>query len=445
MNSIAQVFPIVICIYLGENPLFITVLITEAIVLTLIAYYLRKGVSVPSEIDIIDAYSLIAITFLISALLCSIPIMISTGLIIDSLFEGISAVTTTGLSTLPTSVLSPGIHIIRSYYQWVGGINVLLMIIFLLTTPGSSTYSIYLAQIGRQKLTPLSISTMSIIIRIYILLTIVYFTVYVLTGLPFFDALINALTTISTGGFSRITYFTGNLLIPGLILMYLSAQPLTIYYLLFRERSKLFFKDPQPLVYAVILALSTLILIIITKTIRLEYLFQLVSAMSTTGYNALDMSNLEDSIKFILSILMIIGACYGSTGGGVKISRMYILFKSIIHVLKKHCVPEKAVLPLRIGGNNISDDEVRLVYILTLLYVITLTFSTLLFTVYGYNLVDSLFEVSSALSTTGLSTGLTSHFLPVELKILLMLDMFLGRLEIIPVLIIITSMVYRKG
>ena len=165
-------------------------------------------------------------------------------------------------------------------------------------------------------------------------------------------------------------------------------------------------------------------------------MFQTVSALSTTGYTSVNNELLSDASKLLLSTIMILGAGFGSTGGGIKQLRIVIISKTIIYYIKKQLLPKDAVLSLKISGKQISWDEVLFSFILLAIYAMVLLVSTIIITAQGYSLQDSLFESASALATTGLSTGLSSHTLPLLAKIVLIIDMWFGRVEIIPYLII---------
>ncbi len=446
MIGLAQIVPFIASIILGESIIFSTILGLSALILVGIAWFIKRDIPAPPEISLADAYIVTTIAFLVPAITCAIPIMAYGVDPLNALFEGVSAITTTGLSALPKQALTPGVQFLRAYYQWLGGVSIALIVVSFLLTPGSSAYNIYLAHLGRYKLTPLSISTIKIILKIYVFFTIIFTITYVLTGLPLFDSIINALTTISTGGFSTLEEFRGNVMYAGMVLMFISAQPLALYYFLFRGKTRDILNDPQLRSFTIITIASYLIIILLTDVLKPEYLFQVISALSTTGYSALDNASLPDSLKFLFSMLMIMGAGFGSTGGGIKQLRVYLFLKSIIHSLKKQVLPSKAVSHVKISGHIVSDAEITQVHNLILIYMLVLVFSVLIIASYGYNLADSLFECSSALATTGLSVGLSSPSLQPIPKIVLIINMFLGRLEIVPVLITLFKIFhFEKG
>ncbi len=434
--SISIIPPFIAAIILSEKPLFILAIGLEGLLLFLTCKLLSRITS-PGDIGFTEALVLTALTFLLGGFVAGIPIIVYDEPI-NALFEGISAITTTGLSSLNQNSLTPGVHFLRSYYQWIGGLGIALLTVSFLVSPGSAAYNIYAAHLGKTKIKPLSLSTVRVLLKIYIILTIAYLILYIASGLNVFDALINSLTTISTGGFSTITLFDSpKLMIVGFIGMFISAQPLIMYYYLYRGNLKRILNEKQLYSFTIILLSGFLALTLVDHKGIIQSLFQAVSALSTTGYSALNNNSLSDSSKLILSILMITGASLGSTGGGLKQLRIIILFKTLLHNIKTRLYPPKTVRPLKINNTLIDSSTIISILSLTTLYIIVLLFSTWIFTIHGYTLSNSLFESSSALATTGLSTGITGPRLSCDLKIVLMIDMLLGRVEIIPYIYLI--------
>lgn len=435
--GLAQIVPLITSLLLGESLIFIFIIGMILIVLVMFAWFLKHGLKTPPEINLVEAYIVTVIAFLVPAITCAIPIMVYGIDPLNALFEGVSAITTTGLSVLPENVLTPGVHFLRAYYQWLGGVSIALIVVSFLLVPGSSAYNIYMAHLGKYKLEPLSILTIKIILKIYVFFTIVFTIIYFITGLSLLDSVINALTTISTGGFSTIEEFDNNILYIAMILMFISAQPLALYYFFFQGKIRKILKDPQLKSFLLLVITSYVVIILSMRILNVKYLFQIISALSTTGYSALNNKLLPDYLKFLLSILMIIGAGFGSTGGGVKQLRIYILLKSLMSNIKKHTLPGKTISFVKIGEHIVSDTEIIYIYVMTMIYIITLILSTLIVSSYGYSFIDSLFECASALATTGLSTGISSYTLEPIPKIILIINMFIGRLEIIPITIIL--------
>ena len=257
-----------------------------------------------------------------------------------------------------------------------------------------------------------------------------------------YSAMINALTTVSTGGFSTYAVFPPYLLPAVTLFMFISAQPLVMYYVLLKhKRGRIFL--PQMISFTVGVFMVSIILSIVSGIPFTKSIFETVSAASTTGYTALNLAGSDDLTRFLLVILMLSGACLGSTGGGIKQLRVIILVKSLIRHIKQSIMPRGTILPVKISGETIREDDIGLAYNLLFVYLLVLILSTLIFTMYGYSLSSSLFETASALATTGLSVGVSTWQLAVPLKIVLIIDMWLGRVEIIPFIVVFYNLFHK--
>jgi trk system potassium uptake protein TrkH len=284
------------------------------------------------------------------------------------------------------------------------------------------------------------------ILKIYVVLTIIYFIIYIVVGLDLFTAIVNSMTTVSTGGFSTISVFKNPIQQAAtLILMFSSAQPLILYYYLYKGMTKRILRESQLISFTIVSVTGIILLVIVEGLNPLSSAFQVVSALSTTGYTSLNNRDLSSFGKLVLSILMIIGAGYGSTGGGIKQLRLIIILKHLYVSLKRRLLPSNTILNIKVSGRKIDPSELSQVFTLILLYIIVLVVSVLVFTAFGYSLADSLFESSSALATTGLSVGISGPALHPLLKLLLMIDMLMGRVEIIPfIYLVIVPLVREK-
>jgi trk system potassium uptake protein TrkH len=227
----------------------------------------------------------------------------------------------------------------------------------------------------------------------------------------------------------------------------------TIHYYLLKGRFK-FAKDPEFLTYLSIIAIATVILTLYNLKIfnpfdsfRFSF-FQVVSIMTTTGYTTYDFDTWCDGVKMILLILMFIGGCSGSTGGGMKVIRIYILLKYAVVQIFKSAEP-KTVKAIRYGMNTIKREVVESVVAFFILYIMIFTISTLILTLSGYDLLTSTSAVVACLSNVGPGMGLagaseTYSFFPDYIKILLALNMWIGRLEIYTVLALFIPSFWRE-
>ena len=176
-----------------------------------------------------------------------------------------------------------------------------------------------------------------------------------------------------------------------------------------------------------------------------EALFQAFSALTTAGFSTADIGGFPDSSKAVMCFLMWIGGGMGSTAGGIKILRVMVLFSIVYLVFIRFFLPREVVTPLSVGGRVIDSEQVQNLVTFLLLYLMVLIISAFVFMVHGYTMVDSIFETSSALGTVGLSAGITSPLLPLQLKLVLIVDMLLGRIEIIPLALLFFPRTWVKA
>ncbi|HHE75728.1 MAG TPA: TrkH family potassium uptake protein, partial [Candidatus Aciduliprofundum boonei] len=171
--------------------------------------------------------------------------------------------------------------------------------------------------------------------------------------------------------------------------------------------------------------------------------FHLISALTGTGFSLSNLSSLSDFDKTILAIAMVFGGAYGSTSSALKLIRVVVLFYGIFWYIKKRLAPKSAIIPFKIGKKVFDVSEVRDVAIYTTTYIILLIVGALILMLYGNSLADSLFEVASAEGNVGLSVGITSAAMPIVEKITLILEMWFGRLEIFPILIMLADILKK--
>ncbi|WMW21502.1 TrkH family potassium uptake protein [Methanolobus mangrovi] len=398
------------------------------------------------ELETKEALIIVALVFPISALLSAIPMSLTTGMtFIDAYFESVSAVTTTGLSVAPPDV-GPVFLFARSWGQWVGGIGIILVVLSVLIRPGTTASRMYKANYGDMKIKPTVIATTRTLGKVYIIITLVSIILLLMSGMSLFDSICHALCCVSTGGFSTraesIGAYQGSL-IPAAISIscLLGAVSFVLYPYLFKKPEK-FFKNLELRAF---LAFTTIGVILFAFTLakeNMEYnlikdsLFQVISAVSTAGFSTVDLSILSDASKAVLIFMMWIGGNIGSTAGGIKVFRVLLLFKVVHNVLLRLFLPRETLTPIKIEEHIVESDEIYNLVTFMLLYTLILVVSSFIFMLYGVNTNNSVFEVSSALSTVGLSAGVTSTAMPVTLKLVLIIDMLFGRIEIIPLILL---------
>lgn len=398
------------------------------------------------ELEWKEALIIAAVIFPFAALLSAIPFTLSAGMpFLDAYFEAVSGVTTTGLSVAPATV-GPVFLFARSWLQWVGGIGIIIIILMVFIPPGTSAHRLYSITGPDTPLRPGVTATAKVLVKIYCLLTAISFLILLAGGMPLFDAVCHALSAVSTGGFSTrnasAAAFPG-LFVPVMLTIscLMGAFNFSIYPRIATDRSVLF-TDTQ-FRYFLLFAMGGILLLFFTLAETMDPLeglsvaaFQAFSALSTAGFSSVDIATLPDGAKAVLTALMWVGGSVGSTAGGIKVLRLVILLKVMHLVFIRYFLPREALTPLKLGEDVIETEMVYSVLTFVCLYSLVLIFSSFVFMLFGFGLEDALFEVSSSLGTVGLSCGVTSAAMPAVLKGVLIVDMLLGRIEIVPLLVL---------
>lgn len=379
---------------------------------------------------------------------------------VDAFFEMVSGFTTTGASILTdVEALSRCNLFWRSFSHWLGGMGVLVFL--LAVVPGARKNGgtgIYLMRAESpgpsvDKLTPHLRQTAMILYGIYILLTALCIVCLLLGGMPVFDSFCIAFGTAGTGGFaiknSSMGGYSCFLQTVVTVFMFLFGVNFSLYYMLLLRKFKAVFKNEELRLYFGIAASSiVLITINISRMYNTVYesvhhaAFQVVSIMTTTGYGTVDFEQWPAFSKAILLSLMFIGASAGSTGGGLKVSRVLLLMKSIRRTIRKALQPRR-VQPVYMDGRAVSEEVCDNVNAYLAIYCVILVLSFAIISVDGFSIGTNFSAVASCFNNIGPGfelVGATQNFsIYSDLsKIILSLDMLLGRLEIFPLLLLLS-------
>lgn len=404
----------------------------------------------PAYVQVNEALTVTALAFLLASALMSYPMLgagLSPG---DALFESISAITTTGLTTLPrVEDRIPAFLFGRAWLQWCGGLGFVVLLVALLM--GNEAAARRLAEpYGSETMLTTTRTHARRMLAVYLSLTLAGFAAIWLALGDAFTALVHVLTAVSTGGFSSYDQSLGGLdswtaryVVIGVAL--LGAIPLPLYLYSRRRRPSLFAdRELRTLVAAVLIVGAALTVLFHAESgtlwsdaARHGFLMG-VSAQSTTGYATMDLTEAGDAARLVMIFAMFVGGGLGSTAGGVKLLRMLILIGLVRSVLRRSTLaPHAVATETRLGERTITNDDIQRALVILVLYVGVTLLSWLAFLVYGYPPTDALFEVVSAVGTVGLSTGVTSPDLAPALRTVLSVDMLLGRLEIVAFLVLL--------
>ena len=374
--------------------------------------------------------------------------------IIDGVFESVSALTGTGITifenveALPYSIL-----FFRALEQWIGGLGVIVVMLRFIM-PGSISSKLYQSEARDDKLKPSIKGTTRETLKIYGIFTLSGIILYVLAGMPLFDAVCNTFCIISTGGMgvknANIGYYQNDLIyLISIIIMILGATSFLVHYKIIKTKGKSLIKDLQFKVLISVIAIVSLMLYFVSDIIPMELVFTVTSVITTTGASVASVDAMASWPAFViicLMALMLIGGSSGSTVGAIKLVRAITFFKGIYASIKEILSPEGRIIPVKLNGNVISEKAIGEAGKFIVLYMIIIFITWALFCLFGYDPFKSLFASMSLQGNNGLELGIINHTMNPILKIVSMFNMWTGRLEIYPALVLLRAgfEIFRK-
>lgn len=390
-----------------------------------------------------------SLAWLWAGIICGIVMHTITGIsIVDSLFESMSALTGSGVTIYENvEILPQSILFFRALQQWVGGLGVVVMILSILTKPGTVTAKLYESEAREERIKPSTRATLEKTIKIYGIYTVGGIILYLLAGMPLFDSVCNTFSIISTGGMSiknaNIGFYQNDVIyIITIILMILGATSFIVHYKVIKTHGKSLIHDLQFKVLITLIALSTIIVYMASDIVPIEILFTVVSAVTTTGASVQSSTVMGAWPPFVLIVimtLMTIGGSSGSTVGAIKLIRVITFFKGTYKNLREILSPEGRVVPLQISGQKITAKAVAQSGNYITLYMMCILITWSLLCLYGHDPLEGLFFTMSLQGNVGLEIGHVTSALQPQLKIISIFNMWSGRLEIYPLLITIRS------
>ena len=459
--SASYIFPIIVSEIFndGSMHLFIYALIVIGLI-GLIGFLSTRGST--NDMSNKEGFIIIVLFWIVLSIAGSIPFYLSGMSVIDSIFESMSGITTTGatvisnLDTLPESIL-----FYRQLLQWMGGMGLIVLAIAVMPLLGIGGGQIYRTEVpgamGEQRLTPRIKETAQVLWLIYLGLTFLCGIFYYIGGMSVFDAVSHAMSTVAIGGFSThdasIGYFNSAFIeFICILFMILSALSFTLHYFaVFKKKPLKYLYDPELKFFlsilVVILSLAVLLSYASGSGLSFkEITFHTVSMVTTTGFSISDSSEWPFSISFLLLIGAFIGACSGSVGGGVKSWRVLIMINHAYKNIMKIIHPN-SVISLKIGTKNVDDEVATSVWGFFSIYVMSFLILLMLILASGVDFETAFSSVGACLNNLGPGLGAVSEnysSINTLSKTVLAFAMLLGRLEIFTLLVILTPMFWSK-
>ncbi len=412
-----------------------------------------------------EGYVTVALCWIVISIMGSLPFLFSGSITnpIDAVFEAVSGFTTTGASILnDVEALPKGIIFWRSFTHWIGGMGVLVFLLTLLPMTGGSHMNLMKAESpgpSVSRLAPKVQTTAKILYKIYIWMTIVQIVLLLLGKMPLFDALTLSFGTAGTGGFgilndSLASYSTYHQVVITIFMILFGINFNAFYFILVKQIKEALAMEE---VKAYLLVIAASVLAITVNIMHLydnvlvafqQSAFQVASIITTTGYSTTDFNNWPEISRTILVMLMFIGACAGSTGGGMKVSRFLIWFKTITKEIRLYLHP-KSVKQIKMDGKTIPPEVIRSTNVYLAVYVIIFAASVLLIAVDNFDSTTNFTAVAATLNNIGPGlnqVGPMSNFSCFGnfSTLILTIDMLAGRLELLPLLLLFAKDTWKK-
>lgn len=455
-------------LYFGSgdaNALLISGIINIALGAPLYFFISREG----NDIKKREGYLIVALGWLSMVTAGTLPYLFS-GVIpefYNAFFETVSGMTTTGATVLTDIEATPeGILYWRSLTQWIGGMGIIVLTVAIFPLLGIGGIELFVAEAPgptSDKLHPRIRETAKRLWLIYVFLTALLCAIlYFLSGLSFYDAINHAFTTMATGGFSTknasMAYWdTPAVQYPIIFFMFMAGTNYTvIYYGLKGQFSKVWESDEYKAYWLIVVVLTVLMTLRLQTVTELGWeksfrdsIFQIVSLITTTGYVSADYTKWTPGLTMTFFILMFLGACAGSTSGGIKLIRHLVFFKNSFLEFKRILHP-RAIVPLKLNGQVVPSRIMTHIIIFLLLYMILFVTGSIILSVLGLDFLTAVGAVATSLGNVGPGIGEVGPvdnfaWLPWYIKVFLTALMLLGRLELFTILVLFSPYFWRSN
>ena len=421
------------------------------------------------ELGTRDGFLVVTLFWAVLGTAGCLPLLLTPALdlsVTDAVFESLSGLTTTGatvisgLDDLPKSIL-----FYRQQLQWLGGLGIIVLAMALLPMLGIGGMQLYRAEspgpVKDNKLVPRLAETAKALWYIYLSLTVVCALAYWLVGMDLFDAVSHAFTTIAIGGFSThdasIAYFDSAAVdIVAVVFMFIAGINFALHFTAWRRRGgRHYLLDPEFRFYSFILVSVSVVTVLVLYFSQvysggfealIKGTFQVVSFATTTGFSTADFNSWPLFLPYMLLYAAIIGACAGSTGGGLKVIRILLIFKQGFREVQRLIHP-RAVIPIKLGRNVVPDRVIESVWGFFAVYVMVFMAMLLALLAAGLDIITAFSAVGACINNLGpglAGVAQTYGQLPDTAKWILCLAMLMGRLEVFTLLVLFTPMFWKR-
>lgn len=463
IEAALMVFPITVALAYGESVLpFIITVLALLIVSVPLVFFKKTNKRIYAK----EGFVCSAAGWILLSLFGTLPFVISGAIpnFVDALFETVSGFTTTGASLLTDiESLPKSILFWRSFTHWIGGMGVLVFMLAIIPSSGGQSMHLMRAEVTgptKGKLVPKTQKSALILYGIYIVLTVVQMVVLMFCGFSLYDSAVTAFATAGTGGFSVLNASIAGYANPAAewviaVFMLLFGINFNLFYFALIGKIRDIFKNEELRAYLAIVVTSTVAITLNTlklfdnvgSCIRAAF-FQVASIMSTTGFVTVDFNLWPEFSRALVVVLTVIGACAGSTAGGLKISRILILLKSAVKEVKQMLRP-RSVNVIKLDGEPVSDATVHSARGYFIIYAALIILTTLVISLDGFSFETNFTAVLTCINNVGPGLGAVgpmgnfSGFSALS-KLILSVNMLIGRLEIMPIVILMSPMTWKK-
>ena len=468
IEALMMLVPLIICLIYDENDwkCFAWAIAAASLAGGIVSLATRQ---VNTTIHRREGFILTAIIWVVFGIFGMIPFMTSDSPLsaTDAMFETISGFTTTGASVIPdVEQQSHGILFWRALTQWIGGLGIILFMLAVIPefnkSVGISMFNAEATGITHDKLHPRIRQTALSLWGIYMIISVISSILLWAGPMNLFDSVCQTFAAIATGGFSThnqgISYWDSNYVMAVLsLVMFVAGLNFVLLYAIYRNGIRKLYDNDVAKTFSVIV-LTSFLLLVFSAILRgddfnirnylFNPLFHVISAITSTGFSINEAEGWGPFSLFLTIMLMLCGACAGSTSGGIKVDRFIVMGKNLINEVKKTVFP-KRIYVVNLNGSFLQNSLVSRVSAFMTIYIFAVMTATAVITLFGYSFTDSIFMVSSCIGCNGLGFGATGvegsyAFLPAVVKWLLVFMMLVGRLELFTFMVLLLPSFWKK-